>query len=331
MDHQSPNTQAMPPLVDFILTRRLPCAAMMSIMLLAMWIPMFLPGLPPVLILLTVTLGMAVHLMTPVLVALVTFGGGITFALQVAAIAALVITVLSGFSLSAGIVTLLLYGLLPTLSAAAMMQNQGIRRSAQIIAIGSGVAVIVGLLVATAGQELEIQAWVNLLLEPLFADMPQNMPAEQLQAMKMFRESMVAILPGLLALSLWMAWWGNTGLARHLAKKFGFYQGEEASLLTLNFGKPLAYLFTVVMVLMLLVSGTLHYLVANAAIVTGGMLAAQGVAVAHSWLKAKGLTFSIGLMYVLLLIWSVMIIPFVIVGLMDIWFDYRRNIPAAGG
>jgi len=27
----------------------------------------------------------------------------------------------------------------------------------------------------------------------------------------------------------------------------------------------------------------------------------------------------------------VLIIPFVIIGLMDIWFDYRRNMPAVGG
>ena len=142
---------------------------------------------------------------------------------------------------------------------------------------------------------------------------------------------MVSVLPGLLALSLWMTWWGNTGLARHLARKFSFYQGEEASLLTLSFDKTLAYLFALLMLLMLIVSGNVLYLVNNALIVTGGLLAAQGVAVAHSWLKVKGLTFSIGLMYLMLLIWSAMIVPFVIVGLMDIWFDYRRRLPAAGG
>jgi type III secretory pathway component EscU len=40
---------------------------------------------------------------------------------------------------------------------------------------------------------------------------------------------------------------------------------------------------------------------------------------------------SIALMYLMLIIWSILIIPFVIIGLMDIWFDYRRNMPAVGG
>jgi len=61
------------------------------------------------------------------------------------------------------------------------------------------------------------------------------------------------------------------------------------------------------------------------------MLAMQGVAVGHSWLKAKGMMLSIAMMYLMLLIWSVMIIPFVIIGLLDIWFDYRRKMPVVGG
>jgi len=75
----------------------------------------------------------------------------------------------------------------------------------------------------------------------------------------------------------------------------------------------------------------LHYIAVNAAILIGGLLAAQGVAVGHSWLKAKGMLLSIAMMYFMLIIWSILIIPFVIIGLMDIWFDYRRNIPAVGG
>ncbi|ATX82316.1 putative membrane protein (DUF2232) [Mariprofundus ferrinatatus] len=331
MESQAPKPQAMPPLVDFILTRRLPCAAVMTAMLLAMWLPIVIPVANPAIALLLMMLGMALNLMTPALVALVTFGGGFTFALHVAAISAAAITLVSGFSLTAGIVTLLLYGLLPILSATAMMQENGIRRSAEYVAIGSGLMALIGLLLAAAVQDTGVREWIDLLLAPMFAELPQTMPAEQMQAMQMFRESMVAVMPALLVLALWMTWWGNTGTARHWAKKFGFYRGSEASMLTLGFGKTLAYLFVLLMLLVMIVTGDLLYLVANAAIVIGGLLAAQGVAVAHSWLKAKGLTFSIGLMYLMLLIWSAMIVPFVIVGLMDIWFDYRRNIPAAGG
>ena len=77
MDNQPPNPQAMPPLVDFILTRRLPCAALMSVMLFAMWIPVMVPGLPTVFVTLAMPLGLALHLMTPALVDLIHLGGGL--------------------------------------------------------------------------------------------------------------------------------------------------------------------------------------------------------------------------------------------------------------
>jgi len=286
METQAPNPQAMPPLVDFILTRRLPCAAWMTLMLLVMWLPAMMPGLHPAIALLLMLLGMVVHLMTPALVAMITFGGGLKFTLHVVAIAAVALTGLSGFSLAAGLITLLLYGVLPALSAAALMQSQGVRRSAQYLAIGTGFAVLLGLLLVTATQEIGLREWVNQILEPMFADMA-SIPAEQAQAMQLFRQSMVAVLPSLLALTLWSIWWGNLAAARHLAKKYGFYQGNEATFLTLSFDKPLAYLFTLLMLLMLVVTGDVSYLVANATIVTGGLLAAQGVLFTHSWLKVK--------------------------------------------
>jgi hypothetical protein len=31
------------------------------------------------------------------------------------------------------------------------------------------------------------------------------------------------------------------------------------------------------------------------------------------------------------LIWSAMVLPFIIVGLLDIWFDFRRNNNSANG
>ncbi|MFQ5518999.1 MAG: DUF2232 domain-containing protein, partial [Mariprofundus sp.] len=136
---------------------------------------------------------------------------------------------------------------------------------------------------------------------------------------------------GLMALGLWFAWWGNVVLARSVASKYNFYRGDNAGLLDLQFGKPVAFVFVVLLLLLNFGAGGLQYMAANAAILVGGMLATQGIAVAHSWLKAKNMMFSIAMMYLMLIIWSVMIIPFVVIGLMDIWFDYRRKIPVVGG
>jgi len=63
----------------------------------------------------------------------------------------------------------------------------------------------------------------------------------------------------------------------------------------------------------------------------GGLLALQGVSVAHLWIRARGMRVTLFVMYLLLLIWSAMVLPFIIVGLLDIWFDFRRNSVSANG
>lgn len=331
MENQAPEPLTMPPILAFILTRRIPCAALILIMLMGMWLPSLLPGLSPALAILVMLFGMVLHILAPALVSLITFGGGLQFALQVSGITALAVLALSGFSLFTGTATFLLYGLLPIMAALAMTRQQGVKRSAEYVATGIGLFLLLALIVIATIQDSGIRDWVAQVLSPLFDQTANEIPAEQMQNMQMFRESVIAILPGFLAMGLWTLWWGNLALARHLAARYGFYPGEAESLLGLRFSKTLAYIFLGLMLLMNIATGDVEYLTSSAAIFTGGLLAAQGIAVAHSWLKARGLNFSIGLMYLVLAIQTVMIIPFVIVGLMDIWFDYRRNIPADGG
>jgi len=335
MQNQTPAPQTMPPPVSYVLTHRLPCAALMLVMLMsAVWLPALSGGLPAFLIMLLTTMGLSIHVLAPALIALVTFGGGLVFASHVAALVAVGITVASGFAIVPGLVVFVLYGLVPIMGAALMMRSDGIRRSAQYLALGIGCLTLLGLLVAAAIQDIGIKELIGQLLAPMFASVEQQIPAseqEAVQVLEQSRQMMIEILPGLIALGLWFTWWGDVVFARNFARKYGFYEGESATLLSLNFGKPVAYLFLVLLVLMNLASGELHYIAINAGILIGGLLAAQGVAVGHSWLKAKGMLLSIAMMYFMLIIWSILIIPFVIIGLMDIWFDYRRNITAVGG
>jgi len=239
-----------------------------------------------------------------------------------------------------GLIVFVAYGLLPIVGALLMMRPNGVKQSAEWLGLGLGGLTLLSLAIAAMVHDVSIQAWVNQLLAPMFEGVEQQITssgqsAGQNEAALMLeqgRQMMVAILPGLMALGLWLTWWSNLVFARHYATKYGFYQGDTANLLTLHFGKVIAYVFLVLLLLMNLTgAGDLQYLASNAAILTGGMLAMQGVAVGHSWLKAKGMMLSIAMMYLMLLIWSVMIIPFVIIGLLDIWFDYRRKIPVVGG
>jgi len=335
MQDQAPAPQAMPPAITYVLTHRLPCATLMLVMLMsAVWLPALSDAMPAFVVMLLTTVGLSLHILAPALVALVAFGGGLAFAAHVAALAAAGVTVISGFALTPGLVVFVLYGLIPILGAVLMMRDDGVRRSAQYLAFVLGGLTLLGLAVAAAMQDTGIKGLMESLLAPMFDSVLQEIPAgepEAAQVIEQSRQMMVEILPGLMALGVWFTWWGDVIFARNFARKYGFYQGEATSLLSLGFGKPVAYLFLVLMVLMNLGAGELHYIAVNAAILIGGLLAAQGIAVGHSWLKAKGMLLSIAMMYLMLIIWSVLIIPFVIIGLMDIWFDYRRNMPAVGG
>jgi len=314
---------------------------MLVMLMSAVWLPLLAQGLSPVLLLLLTMIGLTIHMFVPALVALVTFGGGITFASQISAIAAIAMVMITGFSFVPGLIVFIGYGLLSILGAVLMMRADGVKQSAQWLGLGLGGFTFLGLLVAAMANDMGVQSWINHLLSPMFDGVEQQVIAgaqisggeqQATEMMQQGRQMMVAMMPGLIALGLWLTWWSNLVFARHYACKYNFYQGDKATLLTLNFGKPVAYVFLVLLLLMNLTgTGDLQYLASNATILAGGMLAIQGVAVAHSWLKAKGMMLSIALMYVMLLIWSVMIIPFVIIGLLDIWFDYRRKIPVVGG
>jgi hypothetical protein len=283
---------------------------------------------------LATTLGLGLHILAPGLIALITFGGGTTFAAQVAAIASLGITALAGFALLPGLVVLTVYGLLPILAAVAEMRADGIRRSAQYLALALGGVVLVSLVAAASVQDMGLREFVASVLAPIFDALQTQMPIGDPGAAQMVeqaRQMTVGFLPGMVALGLWFVWWSDIVFARNIAIKYGFYQGSKSDLLELRFGKSLAYIFITLLALVNLGTGDVQYVAINTAILLGGLLATQGVAVSHCWLKAKGMIIAISLMYLMLFIWAVMIIPFIIIGLLDIWFDFRRKTPAVGG
>lgn len=324
----------LPRAAAFILTRRLPCAALMVLMLMAVvWVPGLFLGLP-LLASLAMAIGVGIHILTPGLMALVTYGGGGLYALQVAAIAGLAVSAMSGFALVPGLIVFTLYGLLPIAAAGSLMRPDGVRRSAQYLAMGMGLAVLAALMIGSASQGIAVSEMVGKLLGPVFEAMQKQLASSDpagLQVLQQARQMTELILPGIMALGLWFTWWGDIVFARSMAERYGFYRGHAGDLLGLRFGKALAYAFLLLLVVANFADGDAQYIAVNALILLGGLLAAQGVAVGHSWLKARGMNLAIGLMYVMLLIWSAMIIPFVIVGLLDIWFDYRRNMAAPGG
>ncbi len=329
-----PPALRMPAAVEYILTRRVPCALLAVVMFSAAW---WLPGSLQNMQLLAwmfALLAIGTHLLTPGLFALITLGGGSSYALQVALLSAIGVGLTAGMQPLVGLLMLLMYGIMPIAAATSLRRPGGLARSGQNLAIGLLLAVLAGLWAGANAAHMDMRGYVDHLLSPVFesaASQLHGQDAEASAALAQFRRSSVWILPGSLALGLWMIWWGNALLARGMARRYGFFHGEQAPLLSIRFGRTTAYALILAVATANLVEGDVQFMAVGTAILGAGMLGMQGVAVAHTWLKIRQQPWMIVIMYMLLTMWSVLAIPFVLLGLMDVWFDYRRNMRSADG
>lgn len=329
--------RTLPPAAQFVLTHRLPCAALAVLMFTTvLWVQGLAQGVPLLSAILPV-FALSLQVLTPALFALILLGGGTAFASQVALIASVTTGLLTGMSILIGLLMLTLYAMLPVLSALALSKAGGLERSAQHLAIGLGMGVLLALGFGATGENISLQAFTGQILTPFFeafanqrlAGMDEAAYAEMLVEL---RRMVTAVFPGFTAFSLWLTWWGNVILARRIAMHYGFYMGDQRPLSSLRFGRQIAYGLAAALALATLSQGSLQYVSGNAAILIAGIVAVQGLAVAHMWLKIRKMHLVIVLMYLILLMQPAMVLPFVMIGLLDIWFDYRRvNAPADGG
>jgi len=314
--------RAMPPAAEWILTHRLPCALLTVLTFgMALWLAGTALSIPLLML----------HLLTPALFALITLGGGITFGIQVAFLAALLMSLSAHALLEPGLMLLTLYGLLPILAAASLNGPGGMSKSAQHLAIGLGMAMLATLIVGAASQDVTARAFVEHGLSPLFDAMrgQREMDAALLERI---RNITVWIFPGLMALSLWLLWWSDVLLARNIATYYGFFRGDTQPVNALRLNSKIAYLFLAIATAGAITQGTVQYLAVNVDLLIAGLLSAQGLAVTHTWLQIRRMQMLAVLVYIVLLIQPVMVLPFTVIGLFDTWFDYRRNMkPANGG
>lgn len=330
---EAPKT--LPPAVQFILTHRLPCAALAIVMFTSMlWLPVLFQAIIP-LAMLAVIAGTVVHLLVPGLFALILYGGGFTYAMQTGAIAALGITLISGMNVMSGLLFLVLYALLPIVAAGSIQRPNGIGRSGRHLAVGMFLAMMTPLVVLAASQDMDLHGFAETKLQPFFAQLSLSVPTEEtekLAQLKALWESVVWILPGFMAFGLWMIWWLNTVFARHVAVSYGFYRGDRTEMLRARFGKEIGIALLIAFAAANLFSGSPQYVAISASIMLAGIVAIQGISVAHLWLQIRGQQLALFGMYILLFIWPMAVFPCIALGLLDIWFDYRRKMfPAYGG
>jgi len=316
------DARVMPPVAEWMLTHRFPCALLAVLMFgMMLWFAGTALSVPM----------LALHLLTPALFALVTLGGGMMFGIQVAILAAILMSVTAHASLEPGLMLLTLYGLLPIMAAASLGKAGGMSKSAQHLAIGLGAAMVAVLIVGASSNDVTAREFVGQGLSPLF-DAMQGQQEIDAVVIRRIHHITVWIFPGLMALSLWLVWWGNVLLARKIATHYGFFRGDMRPAHALGLDPKVAYLFMALTAVGAMAQGTVQYLAVNTDILIAGLLAAQGLAVAHTWLQTRRMQMLTVLMYLVILIQPVMVLPFTMIGLFDIWFDYRRNMrPANGG
>jgi len=324
--------RSLPAFASFFLTKHVPCAALALAMLSSLiWLPSLFMGLPLLAIFMSFV-AVLLHMLTPALFAVIFIGGGLRYALQVTAIVTLGVTLISGMNLLLGVLVGLLYGVLPIWATNSLRSIGGISRSAIQLLFGLFAAVCMGLLFTAQSQGVDLHAMVDLLLTPMFSNMAHDVGSLPAEGLAQVQNLLSWSLPGLLVFGIWTMWWMDVIYARKFAVTYGFYRGDIASLLTLNLSKNMAYLFMVSLMVANLHLATLQYVAISLAIVLAGVFSIQGIAVVHVWLKSRDMQMVIVMMYMLLFVWSMMLIPFIILGLLDIWYDYRRNIyPTLGG
>ncbi|MDX8389211.1 MAG: DUF2232 domain-containing protein [Mariprofundaceae bacterium] len=336
--------RVMPPYAEFILTHRLPCA-LLAVGLFAsmLWLPVLgsAVGLAAPLLL----LGSVLNLLVPVLFSIILLGGGVRYALHVGLLFAVIVTLLAAGWLELSMLILLfsavfgVYVALPIWGSWRLRTgSNGLEKSALWLAMAFMIAVFITLFIEAQDRGLEMQAYVAELLRPWFdvlsTQLTVQMPSEQQQNVRLMleevQETTVKLFPGTVAFCLWLTWWSNVIFSRNIAMRYGFYDGDKKPLLALRFSLKVAALFVVASILAFL--GVAEFVMANIALLVAGMLAVHGIAVAHTCLRVRHQQGLIVLMYVMILIWSAMIVPFVLIALLDIRFDYRRMLmPMDGG
>jgi len=327
----SPQVTAMPKVVDVFLTNKVLCALLAVMMLTsAYWFDMLFGNLRMIAFFFLLA-GVLLHLAVPSLFALVTLGGGLQYSLQAGGIAALLLLVLSSGSVYTSVVFMLLFVVLSGF-AALTLQRQGLGQTAWLLILVLFFGVVFAMIGSATPQDMEV--FVNQQFKPVFDEMIARVPPEaksDIEAMQTLQVMMVKVFPGFFIFGLWLIWWSDVLLARKLAMRYGFYQGNTDDILSFALPKMLVVVLLIFMGFANLAVGNLQYAALAGVIVLASLLAMQGVIVVHVWLKRKAMTGAILVMYVMLFFWSVIVIIFALIGLFDIWFNFRRTFMSATG
>ncbi len=321
----------MPAALGLLLGHPVGCGGLMALMFsLQLWLPQLSfvtarPGLALIVVLLCMTL----NFITPALAAVAALGGGVLFAVQSAAVATLLVFLLPDSNPALLAVFAIGYVLVPAVAANGLLSAEGMRRSSDVLLVVLAAIATIGMIILTQQHPEGVQHWLLQLLAPLFEQLqrgPNAIPPEAAQGVKAL---LGWTLPGMFLLSLWLMWGVNLAIARTFGRHYGFYQGDPRSTLEYQPSLWSAWAFLISLAMANLFSGDMQYLGVTLALLLGGVMAVNGISVVHLWLRSRGLLPVIVMMYVMLMFWTMIIFPFMILGLIDVWKNFRASIQPA--
>ncbi|RMH52171.1 MAG: hypothetical protein D6682_02495 [Zetaproteobacteria bacterium] len=310
------------------MTRKLPCSCLAFTLFTAIfWLPGLFPG-APMIAFLFILIAVVAHFTTPALFALIQIGGGGSFVTPVALISSAGVAALNRFDPTVTLIYLLFYAVLPAMAANILRRHGGLARSGEVLAVAIFCAVTAALALGAALHgDGSLQKYTRMLMAPMFAPIEGRGG----DAVEEVEASLALAMPGLVAGGLWSIWWGGLLGARWLAMRYGFYHDSCFSWYYVRFQPRLALLMLLALVPANMAGGNLQFVAIALSLLLAALFAVQGVAVAHLWLKERQLNVLLAGMYIFLFFWSLAIIPFVVIGLLDTWFDFRRGAPPEEG
>ncbi len=330
---QREGVKTLHPWLSHVLTRQIPCAALVATMYMSLLWLGIIASQSPFLGIVAMLVAMVLNLMVPAVLGFVALGGGVQFAIKVTWISALMVLLFSQFNVLVTVTFLLLYGMLPLAAVWVLAaDSERVGRSAQLLAVGIVLLLLIAMVASSVSQGSSFEVLMSEMMAPFFQSVSVGMTGSDAAELEALKKMTIWLMPGFLAFSLWGIWFSSLLLSYRWAVTYGCIQESEVSFLKLKLSRHVLLLLPLITAVAGVVSGSLQVVLVMLALTLAGMVAVQGVAVAHCWFKARNMGIAIVMMYIVLLLWTMMIVPFVIVGFLDIWFDFRRQTtPINGG
>jgi len=320
--------RSLPRLLEAVLANRFSSAVLLVVTFAAaVWGPVMIAGSHPII---ASFLALLLHFITMVLFCCIYYGGGTRHAWHVGLLATVAVFFVSEWDEKITLVFLLAYIAIPWLASSLLMMKHGLSRSITFL------SVCCCLLFLIFAALSDVQALLTQSIAPLF-DAVRAQQAElggktTLQAVAEMENLTVLLMPAALMQAMLFMWLFSMLVGRWFALRYQFYSGDVSQLSSFRMDRSSIAVLSVLLMVVFLFSDYLYYIALSLLLFVAGLFSFQGVIVAREWLKKRNSDFAVGVMYVILLIQPMMLIPFVMIGLLDVHYDYRRtNSRKSGG